>query len=93
MTKAKAIMLICEEVVKAEIKHPKWPKDPIHAVAIMMEECGEAVQAAIDFTYQDGTDRHINREALRKELAQAGAMAIRNLIHLDTCQPVKSEQE
>ncbi len=77
-----AIERIFDELRKAEAKHPSWPTDPIHAVGILVEEAGEAMQAAIDVTYSSGDVEH-----LRKELAQTGAMAIRALIHLETEKP------
>lgn len=73
-----AIEYIFDELRKAEAKHPGWPEDKIHAVAILIEEAGEAMQAAIDCTYANG-----NVELLKKELAQTGAMAIRALMHLE----------
>ncbi len=73
----KAIELIFAELRKAEQKHPGWPMDQIHAVGILVEEAGEAMQAAIDHTYAGG-----DVEKLRTELAQIGAMAIRALLHL-----------
>ena len=73
----RAIELIFNELRKAEAKHPGWPDDKIHAVGILVEEAGEAMQAAIDCTYSDG-----DLEKLRIELAQTGAMAIRALLHL-----------
>lgn len=72
-----AISQVFEELSKAEKKHPGWPEDKIHAVAILIEEAGEAMQAAIDCVYTGG-----NIEHLREELAQTGAMAIRALLHL-----------
>ncbi len=72
-----AIDLIFTELRKAEEKHPEWPPDVIHGVAIMIGEAGESMQAAIDCHYS-GT----GTEKLMIELAQTGAMAIRNLIHL-----------
>lgn len=75
--KEKVIDAIFNELIKAEAKHPGWPDDKIHAVAIMIEAAGEAMQAAIDCVYSGG-----DIELLRKELAQTGAMAIRALIHL-----------
>lgn len=72
-----AIELVFSELRKAEAKHPGWPDDKIHAVGILVEEAGEAMQAAIDCTYAGG-----DIELLRKELAQTGAMAIRALLHL-----------
>ncbi len=74
----KVIDIILEELQKAEKKHPHWPKDKIHAVGIMVEEAGESMQAALDFTYSGG-----EIEKLRHELVQTGAMAVRALMNLE----------
>jgi len=74
----KAISLIFEELRKAEQKFPTWPSDPVHGAAILAEEAGESVQAALDLYYGRG-----GKAKLIEETAQAGAMAIRLLIHLD----------
>jgi hypothetical protein len=69
---------IVHELVLAERKHPSWPDDPIHQVAIMVEEAGEAMQAALQMVYENGSV-----EALKKELIQTGAMVVRCLENLD----------
>lgn len=78
MTYTKALTMIISELSAAEKKHPGWPDDPVHAVAIMVEEAGESMQAAIDLYYKGGTNDH-----LCVELAQTGAMALRALMHLE----------
>lgn len=78
MNSEKAVNMIFNELRKAELKHPDWPEDKIHAVAIMIEEAGESMQAAIDLVYAGGDVNH-----LKKELAQTGAMCIRNLINME----------
>ena len=84
---AEAIELIFRELAAAEEEHPGWPDDAIYAVAILIEEAGEAMQAAIDLTWLDkGALRGVRNELigkLRRELAQTGAMALRALIHLE----------
>lgn len=77
MTPDKALELIIAELRAAEKKHPGWPEDKVHALAILAEEAGEAVKEALDvhYTGKDTAD-------LVKELAQTGAMALRALIHL-----------
>jgi NTP pyrophosphatase (non-canonical NTP hydrolase) len=73
----RAIELIFAELRKAEEKYPGWPDDPVHAVAVLVEEAGEAMKEALDVYYKKKESRD-----LVKELAQTGAMAIRALIHL-----------
>ena len=65
---------ILRELDKAKKKHPNFPKDRIHQVAIMAEESGEAIQAAIDLIYDKGTIKN-----LETELLQTAAMCIRTL--------------
>jgi len=79
----KAIEIILSELKHAEAKHPGWPDDIVHAVAIMIEEAGEAMQAAINCHYEGG-----DIELLRIELAQVGAMCVRTIMHL----PAKQER-
>lgn len=67
----------CAELRAAELKHPCWPDDIVHAVAILVEESGEAMKEALDVTYKGKST-----DDLKKELAQTGAMAIRALINL-----------
>lgn len=65
------------ELDRAEKQHPDWPSDTIHQVAIMCEESGEALRAALQYTYEGG-----DLEDVGKELIQTGAMVIRCLEHL-----------
>lgn len=83
-----AVAMIFDELRKAEVKHPGWPTDPIHATAILCEESGEATQAAIDHVYADGSV-----EDLKTELAQTGAMALRALLHLIPQQEAPEHQK
>lgn len=83
-----AVTLICNELEWAEAQHPVFPTDPIHAVAIMEEESGEAIRAALQFVYEDGSI-----EALKKEIIQTGAMSLRCLINLHNFKIVKAAQK
>ena len=73
---------IMNELARAERKHPIWPEDTIHQVAIMMEEAGEAVQAANDLLYGDPGADLMFRADLHRELVHTGAMCLRCLMHL-----------
>lgn len=69
-----AVALVIQELLRAKEKHPRWPTDPVHASAILAEEAGEAVKAALDVTYADGDYRDWH-----EELSHTGAMALRCL--------------
>ena len=66
------------EVERAERLHPEWPEDVIHQVAIMVEEAGEAMRAALNYVYHGG-----ELSELQDELVQTGAMVIRCLEDID----------
>lgn len=68
---------IDNELQRAEELHPDFPTDPIHMVAIMAEESGEAVRAANQFYDGEGT-----LDELREELVQTATMCVRCLLRL-----------
>jgi hypothetical protein len=74
-----AIWKMRVELARAEHKHPIWPADPIHQVAIMVEEAGEAMRAALRLVYKEGG----TVEELRAEIIQTGAMCLRCLKNLE----------
>lgn len=69
---------VIEELKKAEKKHPNWPADILHQIAIMNEEAGEATRAALHLVYENGS-----KEDLKKELIQTAAMCLRMLKSLN----------
>ncbi|WP_145960323.1 hypothetical protein [Leminorella richardii] len=79
---APLVSLLVGELTRASIAHPKWPTDAVHASAILNEEAGELTQAAIDFHFYVD-----DRERMREEAIQVGAMALRFLMNLDGYKP------
>ena len=75
--KSRTLVDILREVNRAEMKHPEWPDDIIHAVAIVAEESGEAVRAALNHMYHGGAI-----DEVRTELVQTAATCIRALNNL-----------
>lgn len=70
----KIITEILTELKKAKEKYPEWPTDKIHQVAIMAEEAGESVRAALNHIYHNESISEY-----RTELLQTAAMCIRCL--------------
>ncbi len=79
---------ICDILTELEFTkevHPKYYKDVIHAVALVNEEAGEAIAAALDYTYtEDGSIEHI-----KKELIQTAAMCFRALENIENLRKTK----
>lgn len=76
---------ILDELMKAESKFPEFVYDPIHAVAILSEESGEATQAALNWVYHKG-----DPNLLKEELYQTAAMCIRILKNFDRFQLIQT---
>lgn len=78
MTEYAAVDAMLKELERAKSKHPTWPTDIVHQVAVMVEEAGEALRAVLNSAYEGG-----NIEEVRREVIQTGAMAIRVLMNLE----------
>ena len=65
---------VLAELLRAETKSPDWPADLIHQVAIMQEESGEAIRAALNHVYHGEP-----LDDVRGELIQTAAMCLRCL--------------
>ena len=65
---------IDKEVIRAERKHPEFPKDILHQVAILNEESGEVTKAALQHVYEKGY-----KSWIKLELIQTAAMCVRML--------------
>lgn len=78
MTNTEILNVVVAELIQAKNKWPVFYKDIIHAVAVMNEEAGESIQAALDYTYDNGS-----MENVKKEVIQTAAMCFRILENLD----------
>lgn len=65
-------------------KHPIFPYDVVHMVAIMEEEAGEAMRAALQYYYEGG-----NIKDLKEELLQTAAMCLRCLNNIKDLPEIK----
>lgn len=74
---------IFDELKAAKEKHPDWPKDLIHAAAIVGEEAGELLQAAINYEYMDVIYLDDARKKIKDEAIQTAAMCVRLLENLE----------
>lgn len=70
---------IINEVNRAELKHPNWPSDNIHAASIVAEEFGEMMREAVKIEMNE-PDASVDN--LRKEAIQTAATCIRLLKNL-----------
>lgn len=77
---AAAIRAVLAELDRATSKFPTWPTDPLHAHAILGEECGELLKAIVQATYEPHKSgpNHVRAEAI-----QTAAMALRFVTSLD----------
>ena len=71
---------IYAELERAIAKFPTWPTDPLHAIAVVNEEVGEAVKAVLQAVYEPHKS---GPDEVRAEAIQAAAMAIRFVRSLD----------
>jgi hypothetical protein len=67
---------IKEEYARAMRKFPDWHEDPVVAAAVVAEESGELIRAALQYRNEDG-----KITAMKKEAIQTAAMAIRFLMN------------
>lgn len=63
---------IIAELERAKEKHPNWPWDLLHQIAIINEEAGEATKATLQWKYENGSKMNITHE-----LISTAAMCIR----------------
>ena len=82
MTRRMAFDLIEAEFERALLLHPVWPDDRIYQAAIVAEEAGEALQAALNLREGDPHFDGATVTKLREEWVQTGAMVLRALVNL-----------
>ena len=75
------INLVTNELRSSAEKHPFWPSDPFHALAILGEEMGELHQAVLQHVYEPR--KGVTVEDIRSEAIQLAAMAIEFACHID----------
>jgi hypothetical protein len=68
---------IFKEINKARVKWPGWPADVVHSAAIVAEEAGEALQAALNYQYKSGFRE--DRAKIKEELLHTIVTAVRFL--------------
>jgi NTP pyrophosphatase (non-canonical NTP hydrolase) len=86
---ALVLLEIQEEVERAMRKFPQWPTDPIHAAAVIAEECGELQKATLEAVYEP---HKVSRPNIRTEAVQTAAMCLRFLASLDEYEWFRSKQ-
>lgn len=69
------LIAIVQEFNAACEKHPAWPVDHVHASAIVAEESGELIRAALNYQFEGARFYDMHKEAV-----QTGAMALRFLL-------------
>lgn len=72
--------VLCE-LKRAQGKFPQWPSDPVHAAAIIAEECGELQRAVLQRMYEPRKGTTMND--VRTEAVQTAAMCLRFLESMD----------
>jgi NTP pyrophosphatase (non-canonical NTP hydrolase) len=85
----KVIDQIRAEVVRATMKFPTWPSDPLHALAVLGEEYGELTKAMLQLTYEP---HKTSAAEVREEAIQTAAMALRLAMSLDRYEYQQSPQ-
>lgn len=83
------MLAVLSEVEAAISKFPTWPNDPLHAVGVLNEECGELNKAVLQHVYEP----HKNHPGdVRKEAIQTAAMALRFIAGLPYYVPAPGAQ-
>ena len=73
---------VMSEIDRAEKIHPVWPRNHTHQCAVVCEESGELLQAALNHDEHKGSKRQMITEAVH-----TAAMAIRFLKNIEETEP------
>ena len=91
------------ELERAEHKHPNWPADRVRQAAVIAEEAGEALRAALSLTeYEEEGDIRLSDiersykiermgNAMEYEVIQTAAMAVRWLLNYRTARAKRNQ--
>ena len=74
--------MIDHELENALQKFPSFPCDPLHAIAVVNEESGEATKDALQWCYEPHKNK--GAETLKAELIQTAAMCVRMICGLES---------
>lgn len=61
----RAMEAIAAELKRATTKHPHWPQDMVYKAAIVQEESGELIRAAVQYEMEGGALTPIIEEAVQ----------------------------
>ena len=76
----KAAQMAINEALRASDRWPKWPTDPVHALAVLQEEVGELTREVMIAIYEAPKG---SADAIHDEAVQVAAMALRFIASLD----------
>ena len=62
---SKIIALVEKELERSRAKHPVWPIDGVIAAAVVAEESGELIRAALQERYEGGSHDDVRAEAIQ----------------------------
>ncbi len=81
MTESDILGDILTELKRAKKKHPSWPDHIVARAAVVGEEAGELIRAALNHKYESPTPEQKAewKEEMRKEAIHTAATAIRFL--------------
>lgn len=80
MTELEVMSLVSREIKRAEAKHPNWPIDQVYAAAIVSEESGELMRAAVQYELE--TEEYGGLEKAREHIIEEAVHTATTAIRL-----------